>query len=109
MAVNGGHVDAALAQSADDRIHLLGGDREVAGDRRLAVFRRLKVDHRAGSHSWWNWCAALGDRVLPWHRELVDTAIDLSLHADGLIQGQGIQGRSVSPEAQAPTADQMAS
>src|SRR5215831_7929461 len=91
MAVNGGHLDTAFAQSADDRIHLLGRDHEVASDRRLATSGRLKVDHRGGSHGGWNWRAALADRVLPWNRKLVDAAIDLSLHADGLIQGQRVK------------------
>jgi hypothetical protein len=45
----------------------------------------------AGPHGGWNWRAALGDRVLPRHRELVDAAIDLSLHADGLVQGQRVK------------------
>ena len=64
---------------------------EVASDRRLAASGRLKVNHGAGSHGGWNWRAALGDRVLPWNRELVDAAIDLSLHTDGLVQGQRVE------------------
>src|SRR5262245_1778635 len=91
MAVYGRYLDVVIAQGADDRIHLVGRDNEVASDRRLAASGRLKVDHRGDSHGGWNWRARLGDRVLPWHRELVDAAIDLSLHADGLVQGQRVK------------------
>ena len=90
MAVNGGHLDAVFAQSADQGVHLLSRDHEVASDRRLAATGRLKVDHSAGSHSGWNWRAALGDRVLPWHRELVDAPVDLSLHANGVVQSDRV-------------------
>src|SRR5262245_11110834 len=91
MGVYGRYLDAAFAQSADHRVHLLGRDHEVAGDRCLAATGRLEVDYGSCSHGGWNRRAALGDRVLPWHRELVDAAIDLSLHTDGLVQGQRVE------------------
>src|SRR6476659_2862626 len=91
MAVDRRYLDAIFAQSADEGIHLVGCDHEVAGDRRLAASGWLKVDHRGDSHGGWNRRAVRGDRVLPWHRELVDATVDLPLSADGLVHGKRVE------------------
>src|SRR3990170_6738001 len=67
-------------------IYLLSCDYEVACGCRLATAGRLEVDHRGSSHGGWDRRAAISDRVLAWNGELIDTAIDLTLRADGVVQ-----------------------
>jgi hypothetical protein len=51
VIVDGCHLDAACAQGAQHRIHLGGGENEIAGDRSLAVARGLEVDRFRRSRS----------------------------------------------------------
>ena len=44
VIVDGGHLDAVVAQGFDERIDLARQRHEIAGDRRLAVACRLKID-----------------------------------------------------------------
>ena len=47
MVVDGRHLDAVLTQRAQHRVHLIGGQHEVAGRGRLAAVQRLEVDGNA--------------------------------------------------------------
>src|SRR6476661_3781661 len=91
MTVEGGHLDAILAQRTDHRVHLFGGDHKITRYRCLAATCGLEVDNDGSAHGWRDRRAAFGNRVLARDRELIDATIDLSLHPDGLVQLVGVE------------------
>src|SRR2546422_10978897 len=86
MAVQPGTFDAVRQQRFDHRVDFIAGDHEIAGDRSLATARWLEVDRIRRAHRGWPRHATLGNRIAPWHVELIDAAIDRAFGADDLIE-----------------------
>src|SRR5262249_60887648 len=84
-------LERCAVERGDARVPPAASNHEVAGNRRLAATGTLEVDHGAGSHGGWEWHAILDDRVLAGNGELIDTAIDLTIHANRTVQGSRVE------------------
>ena len=80
-----------LTQRLHDRVHLLGGQHEIAGDRRLAAAGRLKIDRVRRAHAAGIIHAAFPDRLGARNAELIDAAVVRALGAERLVDRGGIE------------------
>ncbi len=93
MTVYRGHFYVIRAQLANDRVHLISGQHEVAGDGGLAAAGRLEVDRDGypqrsdGTHLH----STLGDRVAARNGKLIDAAVSLALGIDDLVELRRIE------------------
>src|SRR5581483_12320301 len=88
VAVDGGNLDAIRPQGFNHRVHLIGGQHEVARDGGLAAAGRLKINPRRNAHrpGGTKLHSVFRDRIPPRHAELVDAAARFSFYADDLIE-----------------------
>jgi len=86
MTVQRCNLDAVRPQRFDHWVDFIAGDHEIAGDRSLATARWLEIDRVGRAHRGWHRHAILGNRIAPWHVELIDAAIDRAFGADDLVE-----------------------
>src|SRR5262245_38641427 len=91
MTVQRGDANAAVAQRANDRIHLGADHDEVAVDRGFPTAGRLEVDRGGKSHRRRDLVPLFGDLLDARDADLIDAAVDASAVAECLRDGGGVE------------------
>src|SRR5665213_3247309 len=86
-----GHFDAMLPQRAQNRIHFLSDQYEVAGDSGFSTAGGLKVDRFRRAHRGGDRHAAFSDRLNALDANLINAAADLAFTAKRGVNSGGIQ------------------